>query len=253
MNKKVFIAGATKGIGLQLAKDYLEDGYEVGLCGRDLSTVPEELSLSSKCKIFKADISDYIELRKILSEFSGKGLNILIVCAGCYFYQNNIPSSDSSLEKAYETISTNVIGVFNCFEIGMQFLEKNGSGQLVAISSISGLLGLPKTPLYSATKSAIIKLCEGYSIALEKDKISVTSLLPGPVDTVNYRKYTRGKKKRNLFLLSEKESSKIIRMAIANKNKYKIFPKFYALAIPIIQRLPRKMYLWVIRRFLFEI
>ena len=181
--KKAIVVGATSGIGMAIAEKLIADQYSVGITGRRENILKEmAASFPARYIIQSFDVSDTEHLQKNLEELVSKlkGLDLFIISAGTGDVNETL---DFDLEK--QMIDINVSG-FTCMaDWAYRYFEKQGSGQLVAISSVAGLRGSRQAPAYSATKSFQINYLEGLRQKAKKEKsgITVTDIRPGFVDT----------------------------------------------------------------------
>ena len=179
--KKAIVVGATSGIGRALAEKLVADQYAVGITGRS-DRILNEMASSGRYVIRSFDVSETENIQTHLDELAGKlkGLDLFIISAGTGDINETL---DFDLEK--QMIDTNVSG-FTCLaDWAYRYFEKQGSGHLVAITSVAGLRGSRQAPAYSATKSYQINYMEGLCQKAKKEKsgITVTDIRPGFVDT----------------------------------------------------------------------
>jgi NAD(P)-dependent dehydrogenase (short-subunit alcohol dehydrogenase family) len=175
MNKKhVFITGGTTGLGFELCNHFLKDGHQVGICSFE-SKEKVQANIPEGVLYFQADVNDTAAMKKAIHEFHtvAGSLDIVIANAGISMSKNKLPD----FERGRAVIRTNVIGVLNTFEPSIEIMKVKKSGQLVAVSSISGLTGgLPGMAIYGASKSAVYTLCESLDIDLHSFGIKVTTI-----------------------------------------------------------------------------
>jgi len=233
---RIFITGGTTGIGAALAEYYLRENHEVGICGRDLNKISPELGQFDLLKSYKVDVTDHAELGRAIAEFSGKeGLDLIIASAGI-----SVGSKSRSIDfsRAYKVMDTNVQGVIATFDYALQEMRKKGRGHLVAIASIAGFIGLPGAGSYSASKSAVLTLCESMAIDLKHENIDVTAIAPGFIKTPLTQKNNHPMP----FIMSSTKAASIIAKAITKKKTLCIFPWQMNIIINILSRLPRWLY-----------
>tara|TARA_R110002049_G_scaffold179979_1_gene347012 strand:- start:1081 stop:1833 length:753 start_codon:yes stop_codon:yes gene_type:complete len=236
MSKKVFITGGTTGIGWELAKTYAKDGNDVGVCGRDLSKLPENYSKDfPTIKAYKVDVTDSKALIAAVDEFSPSGLDIIIANAGIGVgSKKRIPDFESQ-RKVFDI---NVGGVINAFEAAFEKMMNKNSGHLVAVASVAGFVGLPGNGAYSGSKAAVIKLCESMQIDTQGTGLNVTCICPGFIDTPLTKKNDHPMP----FLMPVERGASLIKSAIENKEKLFLFPWQMKLVITILDKLPRSVY-----------
>lgn len=233
---KIFITGGTSGIGLELASRYVKRGDEVAICGRDISKVPQ--GIRSKVHCYELSVHDHEKLSQAITDFAHGKLDILIASAGISVgKKTDLPHFD----RARLVINTNVIGVINGFEAALK--NMNSGGHLVAISSIAGLAGIPRVAAYSASKSAVLTLCESLSISLRKRNIDVTCICPGYIDTP----LTKINTHKMPFLVPLDKAIAVIEKAIDKKKKIIIFPLPMKIIALVLNKMPRWLYRFVMR------
>lgn len=233
---KVMIIGGTSGIGLALGRHYVSEGAKVALCGRNPDRLAgHQLQSNERVYIYKADIRERVMLSHAMEQFSKEepaGLDIVIVTAGQYVSAEQ--EKDSSLVDAL--LATNIQGVSNAFELAVEF----GSGQLVVVASIAGLLpDYPGISIYAASKRATIAISDAYRIGLSRRGITVTTLVPGYVDTLRLRELNAGCAEHKPFLLSEEKAVELMVAAIKRKVPIHIFPWQLHLMVKIFCLLPK--------------
>ncbi|RQO36727.1 3-oxoacyl-ACP reductase [Chryseobacterium sp. KBW03] len=217
----VFIAGGTSGIGYALAKHYLSKGYCVGVCGRDLTKIPE--NHHKNLKAFQADVCDMNALLSTLQSFlvDKNGLDIFINCAGSYAED---VAGRISYEEAEEMLQTNILGTINCFEVARKVMRNKKKGSIAVIASVSGILEYENSSLYTKTKRSVIQIADAYRRALKPFGISVTTIAPGYIDTEKLRQLNQDDLSKKPFLTDVETAASIISEAIEKQKKRIIFP-----------------------------
>lgn len=242
MTHTVFITGGTSGIGLELAKIYLKNGWRVGVCGRDEDKFQHAFdSRKERVEFFKVDVADREALRNAILIFSKPtGLGVMIANAGIsYPHKTKVPDFD----RSYKMVGVNLLGTMYAFEAALEVMLPQGGGQLVAIASLAGYNGLPGTSAYSATKAAVMKLCESLGMDLESLGITVTCACPGFVDTP----LTKANHHPMPFLLNAPEAAQRIYRGIEKKKAWIIFPFFFGLFVRFLSILPRRVYRFIMK------
>lgn len=246
MKKKmnIFITGGSSGMGMSLAIAYAKLGHNVAICGRRNIEELSDLFNIHSIKYYQVDVADLNQLEAALNDFiiNYHSIDLAIAAAGISSgKKTRLPNFD----RYREMININVLGVINFFDIVSKIMLKQKSGHLVAIASVSGLNALPAVAGYSASKAAVIRLCEGLSIDLAKDNIDVTCLLPGWVKTplveINHHPMP--------FLLDLEEATKLMMRAISLKKRYYAFPWPMAVITKVLSILPRNIYCKLVNKF----
>lgn len=183
--KKVVITGGSKGIGLQIAKHFLNEGAKVAILGR----CPERGSevcktLSGDVTFYSIDVSDHQKVKEfadILLEKWGS-IDILV---------NNAGVSKNSLfmrikeDEWDHVIGTNLKSVYNMTHAFTRSIIKNKGARIVNISSIAGgvMGGNPGQAHYGASKGAIVSLTKVLAKEFAKRGVTVNCVAPGFTDT----------------------------------------------------------------------
>lgn len=233
----VFITGGTTGIGMELARHYLAKGWKVGVCGRDRQKFHASFQgLEDKVLFYEVDVTEREKLKAAIAEFSRPtGLDLVIANAGIGFKQKTkVPD----WQYSYRMVEINFVGVMHTFEAAMDVMIPQGRGHLVAISSLAAFNGLPGVAAYSATKAAVIKLCESFSLDLKKFNIDVTTICPGFIATPLTAHHTHPMP----FLMSAPKAVEKIAWAIEKKKALYAFPFFFSYVVRFMGMLPRGFY-----------
>ena len=235
---RVLILGGTSGIGLALARHYLQQGDTVAVCGRDLARLPADLP--PQLQAYALDIADPQDLAQVFERFAAPGLDLVVVAAGFYFNTRHHPLDAATTLRM---LRTNVSGLNHAFERAAEKMLAQRAGHLVAVASIAGLLhDYPGASLYSATKRNVLSVCATYRMALQPFGIAVTAIVPGYIDTAKLRSLNGGDARHKPFLLSEAQAVERITQAIRTRQAVCMFPWQMRWLVAVLNRLPR----WVL-------
>ncbi|BBH53864.1 SDR family NAD(P)-dependent oxidoreductase [Fluviispira sanaruensis] len=186
-DKVVMITGGTSGIGKKAALDFAEQGAIVNIIGRrsqeGMSVERELKSFNNKNRFYEGDITNEENIRHILNLIisNHKKLDIAINNAGIEGIWSEIETM--SLKNFEEVIQTNIIGTFNCLKHEIIQMKKHRSGNIINISSISGLVGFPNGCHYVASKHAILGLTKSLALEVAPHGIRINSVCPGATGT----------------------------------------------------------------------
>ena len=180
--KKAIIIGATSGIGQEVAKCLLLDGWRIGIAGRRQSALetlqrvaPDQIEIQA-LDVTQEDAAE--KLNALINKLDGIDLFLLSSGIG---YQN----MDLKIEVELNTARTNVEGFIRMADTAFAHFKRNGGGHFAVISSIAGTKGLGVAPAYSATKrfqNTYIDALEQLS-HMQKLHIHFTDIRPGFVAT----------------------------------------------------------------------
>ncbi|MCF0253504.1 MAG: SDR family oxidoreductase [Duodenibacillus sp.] len=181
---RVFITGASSGIGLEIARIYAQRGAEVGLVGRS----PDKLARAAGAlaggphRTYACDVNDRQALFAAARDFiAGGPVDLVIACAGISVgvkieYEEDL----DVLQKVYRT---NVFAMADTFHPFIGPMRRAGAGRLVGIASVSGIRGLPGSEAYCSSKAAVISFLESLRGDMRKHGVGVTTISPGWVRT----------------------------------------------------------------------
>ncbi len=239
--KRIFLTGASSGIGEALALEMARRGATLGLVARreellrDLAARCE--SAGGKARVFTCDVVDPDAVQTAADDFRSEfgHIDIMIANAGI--------GGNDTLTRAYDPASVkklidiNLLGAVNSIHAVVPQMIEYGSGQIVAISSLAGFRGLPKSAAYSASKAGMTAFFESVRLDHADKGISVTIIQPGFIKTP----LTSGRSNKMPFIMELEEAIPYFISAIENKKKFAAFPWSLAWLV----RLGRIMPAWV--------
>ena len=177
----ILITGASSGLGAEMARQFAALGYDLALCARRTDRL-EELAASLpsvRVSVKALDVNDHDAVFGVFEEFRAEfgTLEKIVVNAGLGKGQ---PLGTGRFDANLATAQTNFIGALAQTEAAAQIFRAQNSGQLVMISSISAIRGMPRNiTTYAATKAAVAHLAEGFRADVMGTPIKVTVLYPG--------------------------------------------------------------------------
>jgi len=182
--KTIWITGATSGIGFDLATSLIEQGHSVIVSGRrsekllELKRTAPELVSMVKMDLMDADLMS--KLAEDLADLTDS-LDTVILCAGTCEYVDRPDESEALYRRVLET---NFLGQINCYLAALPLLRKSEHrAQIVGVGSLSVLVPFPRAQAYGASKAAFEYWLGSMRIDLVKEKIDVSIVSPGFVDT----------------------------------------------------------------------
>ena len=237
--KNVFITGGTSGIGLALAKLYAQDGWRVGICGRDLKKLPD-LRAWPLIFSYQVDVTNLAALRQAVQNFAPAGVDLMIANAGISMGDKQPLPNFAGIR---EILAINVGGTLNALEVALEKMLPQKKGHLVLTASVAGMVGLPSAAAYSASKAYLLKLGESLSLDLKDFGITVTTIAPGFIDTP----LTRKNKHRMPFMLTVEQGAAAYKKAIGQGKSFYIFPWKMRWLMMFLERMPRCCYRAIMR------
>lgn len=180
--KSAFITGASKGIGLSVARALIADGYAVTITSRNATEIEQVAAeLGADARGVACDVKDpaavQAEVDAHVQAFGG--LDVLFVNAGVGHFGN---IADLSIQEWQDVIDTNLSGAFYTVKAAIPALSQSG-GYIFTLSSLAGKNPLPGGGAYNASKFGLNGLSEVMNLDLRDRGIKVTQIMPGSVAT----------------------------------------------------------------------
>ncbi|HUF05100.1 MAG TPA: SDR family NAD(P)-dependent oxidoreductase [Aridibacter sp.] len=240
--KTVFLTGASSGIGAEMAVQMARKGAIPGLLARresELEKVAESVrSAGGEARVFSADVTDAGAVRAAADEFRYEYGRIDILIANAGIGGNNRETQMVDPEAVAKVININLLGSVNSVAAVLPEMLEKGSGHLVAVSSLAGYRGLPKSAAYSGSKAGMNAFFEGLRVDFGPRGIDVSVIAPGFIKTP----LTSGRKTKLPFLLETEDGAARIVRAIEKKKKFHAFPWQLATIVRLASFLPPSLY-----------
>ena len=179
--KSVLITGVSRGIGLRIAKEFIQNDYFVFGTSRSKFDLSKALE-SNNCKHLIVDVNDRDSIASLMKDIPGENntLDCLVNNAGITADQLFIRMKDSEWD---DVINTNLTGIFNITKPVSKMMLKQKSGSIINISSVSGLMGNAGQVNYSSSKSALLGFTKSLAKELAPRGINVNCICPGFIES----------------------------------------------------------------------
>lgn len=189
--QRVFITGASSGLGRALAIAYAGRGARLGLLARRadaLQALRDSLPDPDAHAIYAVDVNDHAALQAAAADFVARAGGVDVVIANAGISYGTLTGRGGDLEVFRQIIDTNVLATAATFAPFIASLKAQAARgetglRLVGIASVAGIRGLPGAEAYSASKAAVISYCESLRIELRRARIRVVTIAPGYIDT----------------------------------------------------------------------
>lgn len=243
--RRVFITGASSGIGAALAKLYASQGAILGLAGRNHERLALlTADLPGAHAFYQVEVRNAHEMQAAALAFMERfGVpDIVIANAGVSYGTLTEMQEDTA---AFQTVmETNVLGIVHTFQPFIAAMKSAQQGQLVGIASMAGLRGLPGASAYSASKAAAITYLESLRVEMLTYGIDVTTICPGYIRTpmTDVNPYPMP------FLMGADVAARKIARIIQKKKRFAIFPWQMAIIGRFMKLLPAASWDWLIRK-----
>lgn len=187
LNKVIIVTGGGTGIGQAACYLLAREGATIALvdindqAGKE--TVSTICSQGDKAEFWHVDVTNEANVEQVFNSIADKFNRIDVLVNNAGFIGRNKPTHEMTESEWDSVMNVNVKGVFFCTKHVISHLKKSGSGSIINISSIHGLLGSPDYPANHASKGAIRLMSKTDAMLYAKDKIRVNSIHPGYIQT----------------------------------------------------------------------
>ncbi len=239
--KKIWITGASSGIGKAVAEKFAKEGWKVAVSARRkeiLDIMAQDQNISS----FPLDITNRDQInnvfKNILNEFGD--LDLCLFSSGTYE-----PKDEQSIDpnKIKNVINVNFLGVIDCVKTVEKYFKNKKSGHISIVSSIAGYRGLPNSSGYGPSKAALTNFTESIYFDFKKFGVRVSIISPGFIKTP----LTDKNEFSMPFLKTPDYAAEKIFNGLVKSNAFEIhFPKGLTLVLKFLRILPYKLYLVVV-------
>ena len=240
---RVWVVGASTGIGAATAKHLLSLGARVALSARNESALQQLAAGNKLSMILPLDVTDRAQLLqardRLLTEW--QGVDLVLMVAGVY---REMRADAIDIDAIEQMLDVNLRSVFHILDAVLPTLISQGSGGIGIVSSVAGFGGLPRALGYGPTKAALINLAETLYLDLHTKGVGVYLINPGFVDTPAT--------KQNDFempaLISAQEAAEQIVHGMERGEFHIHFPRRFTNWLRFAQLLPYRAYFWLIHK-----
>jgi NAD(P)-dependent dehydrogenase (short-subunit alcohol dehydrogenase family) len=185
-NQTVFVTGGGSGIGRETALRCAREGATVVVADVDVEggreTVAAVENLASDAEFVELDVTDPAAVRDAVDATADThGLDVMVNNAG--IAQSNDPLEEVPLEERDRIVNVNANGVWNGCRAAIPHLKKQGSGAIVNVASLAGVVGQPWSAAYALTKGGVAKMTRSIAWELGRHGVRANAVCPGFTDT----------------------------------------------------------------------
>jgi short-subunit dehydrogenase len=176
--RRVFLTGASSGIGLAIAKSLVEEGHEVWGTSRDLARIPKLPRLHS----IRLDLADGLSVENAFnSAFAEAGyFDVLINNAGAGHFG---PAELLPVETITSQFQVLVFGQIQLMQLALRHMQTRGEGLIINVTSLASRLPVPFMAAYNAAKSAMASFTMSIQLELGNSRVQVVDLQPADIRT----------------------------------------------------------------------
>lgn len=244
--QRVFITGASGGIGLALSRHYAKQGAILGLAARrsnELQNLADELG--QPCAVYPLDVRDAEALQQAAQDFIQRFGVPDIVIANAGVSRGTLTEHKEDLSAFKAIMDINVLGMVHTFQPFIAAMKTSPlKGRLVGIASVAGIRGLPGAEAYSASKAAAISYLESLRIEMGAYGIAVTTIAPGYIRTP----MTDVNTYRMPFLMDVDIAAAKFAHAISRKRRFVVIPWQMGLVARFMRLIPPRVWDWLMKK-----
>ena len=239
--KKIWITGASSGIGKSVAEKSANEGWKVAVSARRKELL-DELAKNTNIVSFPLDVTNRNQInevfKNILDNFGE--LDICLFSSGTYE-----PKDEQNIDpdKIKNVINVNFIGVIDCVKSVERYFKDKKSGHISIVSSIAGYRGLPNSSGYGPSKAALTNFSESIYFDFKKFGVRVSVVSPGFIKTP----LTDKNEFPMPFLKTPEYAAEKIFNGLVKSSAFEIhFPKGLTLTLKFLRILPYRLYLFLV-------
>jgi NAD(P)-dependent dehydrogenase (short-subunit alcohol dehydrogenase family) len=239
---RVFVTGASSGLGAALAREYAARGAVLGLLGRRadaLRDLADALPSSLDHHIYAVDVTDHAALANAAADFIARegGADIVIASAGVS--AGTLTERPGDLAEFGHIFAVNVTATVATFAPFIDSMKRDtGRRRLVAIGSVAGIRGMKGAGAYCASKSAVHTYAESLRLELQPHGIRVVTIAPGYIDTP----MTRQNHFPMPFLMPVDRFAAAAARAIDAGTSYRVIPWPMGIVTKLLRLLPNVVF-----------
>lgn len=186
---RAIVTGATRGIGLAIARTIVTSGGRVMITGLDRERLDRAIQVlvaaagdGARVAGLPVDVRDRPEVDALVANTVRQfgGLDVLVNNAGVGVFADVASMAPADWDRV---IGTNLTGAFNCSRAAIPALKKSGGGWIINIASLAGRNYFPQGAAYCASKAGLVAFTESLMQEVRYDDIRVSVIMPGSVAT----------------------------------------------------------------------
>jgi short-subunit dehydrogenase len=242
--KKIWITGASSGIGKAVAEKFASEGWMVAASARR-QEILNKMAENQNIFAYPLDVTQKENVTKIFNKIIDdfKNVDICLFCSGTY---DPKLEQEINIEQNKFVMETNYFGVLNCIKAVETYFKNKKTGQISIVSSVAAYRGLPNSSGYGPSKAALTNLTESIYFDFKKHNVKISLVSPGFIKTP----LTDKNEFPMPFIRSPEFAADKIFQGLTKKNIFEIhFPLGLTLTLKFLRILPYKLYLFLIDNF----
>jgi len=239
--KKIWITGASSGIGKALAEKFATEGWRVAVSARR-KEILDEMASNKNISSYPLDVTNQEQtsdvFSKIINEFGS--LDLCVFSSGTY---DPKLEQEINIKQNKFVMETNFFGVLHCIKAVEKYFKDRQDGHISVVSSIAAYRGLPNSSGYGPSKAALTNLTESLYFDFKKHNVRISLVSPGFIKTP----LTDKNEFPMPFIKSPEFAAEKMFNGLTKSKTFEIhFPKALTLLLKFLRILPYRIYLFLI-------
>ena len=239
--KKIWVTGASSGIGRAVAEKFAKEGWKVAVSARR-EEILNEMSKNENIFSFPLDVTSFDNCKETFNEILKQfgNIDICFLCSGTYDPKKE---QEINVEQNKFVMNVNYFGTLNCVKSVEEYFKKEKKGHISIVSSIAGYRGLPNSSGYGPSKAALTNFAESIYFEFKKHNVKVSVVSPGFIKTP----LTDKNEFPMPFLKTPEFAAEKVYSGLVKNNSFEIdFPKQLTFTLKFLRILPYKLYLFLV-------
>tara|TARA_B110000211_G_scaffold159312_1_gene180381 strand:- start:533 stop:1285 length:753 start_codon:yes stop_codon:yes gene_type:complete len=242
--KKIWITGASSGIGKALSEKFALEGWKVAVSARR-KEILDDMANNENISSYPLDVTDQDQVNsissKIINDFGG--LDLCVFSSGTY---DPKLEQEINIKQNKFVMETNFFGVLYCIKSIEKYFKDKRNGHISIVSSIAAYRGLPNSSGYGPSKAALTNLSESLYFDFKKHNVRISLISPGFIRTP----LTDKNQFPMPFIKTPEFAAEKMFNGLTKTKSFEIhFPKELTLLLKLLRILPYRIYLFLIDKF----
>ena len=239
--KKIWITGASSGIGKALAEKFVLEGWKVAISARR-KEILEKMAGNENIFSYPLDVTNQDQISEVFSKIINDfgNLDLCVFSSGTY---DPKLEKDINIKQNQFVMETNFFGVLYCIKSVEKYFKDKKDGHISIVSSIAAYRGLPNSSGYGPSKAALTNLTESLYFDFKKYNVRISLVSPGFIKTP----LTDKNDFPMPFIKSPEFAADKMFKGLTKTKAFEIhFPKALTILLKFFRILPYKIYLFLI-------
>lgn len=233
LGQRVWLTGASSGIGAALAAELARRGARVAVTARRVDALQDLAAAHPGLRVAPGDVTDPAAMAALAAGLAKDwgGVDLVILSAGTY---RPVTPETFTADVVREHLDVNVMGVVNCVQAVLPGMLERRAGRIAVVSSVTAYAGLPLAAAYGASKAFLNSMCDSLRPDLEAQGVAMTVVAPGFVRTP----LVRQNEFRMPFMVEVDAAARIICDGIERGEAEIAFPRPMAVFMKLLAMAP---------------